>query len=274
MAAGLLAPLQGRVLVVEDQPLNREVAVGILSSLGIEAATANDGEQALKLLASERFDIVLMDCEMPIMDGYSATRSLRAREGHDQHLPVIALTADATDAGRAACLEAGMDDYLPKPFRREVLHAMLLRWLSGAASTSAIAAAPISTGLPAAAPAAPEGPMLDSATLNALRSLPRNGSKDMLTHIGELYLLDSQRLVRSIEESLHAQNAQALAHAAHAWRSYNGNVGAHGLATLCRELEVNARTGDFAQARALYTQIVAMHGRVRDELQTEMRRSA
>ena len=274
MPAGLLAPLNGRVLVVEDQPLNREVAVGILSSLGIEAATANDGEQALRLLDSERFDIVLMDCEMPVMDGYSATRSLRAREATGRHLPVIALTADATDAGRAACLEAGMDDYLPKPFRREVLHSMLSRWLSGAPVKPLIAAAPISTGLTAAAPRQPEGPVLDSATLDALRSLPRSGSKDMLTHIGELYLLDSQRLVRSIEEALGAQNAQALAHAAHAWRSYNGNVGAHGLAALCRELEDSARAGDFEQARSLYAQIVALHGRVRDELQIEMRRSA
>ena len=118
-----LTQLAGRVLVVEDQPLNREVATGILASLGLQAQTANDGRQALEMLRTGHFDAVLMDCEMPVMDGVSATAALRRREPEGTHVPVIALTADATAAGREACLAAGMDDYLAKPFRREALHA-------------------------------------------------------------------------------------------------------------------------------------------------------
>jgi len=117
-------------------------------------------------------------------------------------------------------------------------------------------------------------PILDGATLAALRALPRNGAKDMLEHIGELYLLDSRRLVASIEDSLSSGNARELARAAHAWRSYNGNVGAHGLARLCRELEDAAQGADFAAARAIYAQIQTLHVRVRDELEFAMRRSA
>jgi two-component system sensor histidine kinase/response regulator len=240
------------------------VATGILVSLGLRVETANDGRHALEVLRTQHFDAVLMDCQMPVMDGFSATAELRRREPVGVHMPVIALTADATDAGREACMAAGMDDYLAKPFRREALHGMLMRWLAGVqkADDSLVAAA------------APGDPTLDGATLAALRALPRNGAKDMLNHIGELYLLDSRGLVTSIEESLGAGNSSELARAAHAWRSYNGNVGAHGLARLCRELEEAARQGDFSVAREVYAQIRTLHARVRDELEFAMRRSA
>jgi CheY-like chemotaxis protein len=262
-----LTPLMGRVLVVEDQPLNREVAIGILGSLGLQVQTANDGRHALEVLQTQRFDAVLMDCEMPVMDGFSATAALRRREPAGTHVPIIALTADATAAGREACLAAGMDDYLAKPFRREALHGMLARWLAYPLRQSAASAAAVDS--------TPAGePILDGATLDALRALPRSGAKDMLAHIGELYLEDSRGLIASIEESLGAGNSADLARAAHAWRSYNGNVGALGLARLCRELEETARRGDFAAAQDIYEQIRALHVRVRDELQFAMRRSA
>jgi signal transduction histidine kinase/ligand-binding sensor domain-containing protein/CheY-like chemotaxis protein len=267
--AGALPALHGRILVVEDQPLNREVAIGMLTALGLEVETAHHGQQALDIIQSRSFDAILMDCEMPVMDGFSATRELRAREQAGAHIPVIALTADATGTGRAACLAAGMDDHLAKPFRREALHGILTRWLGkheqGAALPGAVRPAD---------PAQGAAPLLDGATLDALRALPRSGPKDMLTHIGELYLMDSRGLIATIEQSLHAGNGADLARAAHAWRSYNGNVGATGLAQLCRELEDAARSADFAAARATYAQIQALHHRVRDELQLEMRKSA
>ena len=117
-------------------------------------------------------------------------------------------------------------------------------------------------------------PVLDGATLDALRALPNRGPKDMLTHIGELYLLDSRGFIVSIEQSLSGGSAADLARAAHAWRSYNGNVGAHGLAKLCRELEDAARAENFGAARQIYAQIQTLHAQVRDELQSEMRKSA
>jgi signal transduction histidine kinase/ligand-binding sensor domain-containing protein/CheY-like chemotaxis protein len=263
--AGTLSPLTGRVLVVEDQPLNREVAIGMLTSLGLEVETAHHGQQALDILQTRSFDAILMDCEMPVMDGFSATKAVRKREPDAIHVPIIALTADVTSAGRAACLAAGMDDHLAKPFRREALHAILSRWLGGNPLRSPASTVP---------PTPPNQPTLDGATLDALRALPKRGPKDMLMHIGELYLVDSRGLIASIEQSLSGGNAADLARAAHAWRSYNGNVGAHGLAQLCRELEDAARAGNFASARQIYTQIQALHAQVRDELQIEMRRSA
>ncbi len=255
--------LTGRVLVVEDQPLNREVAHGMLTSLGLRVETANDGQQALARLERERFDVVLMDCEMPVMDGLTAATTLRRREGQGPRTPVVALTADATPDGRAACLAAGMDDYLAKPFSRDALHNMLAKWL---VQRSVVAEVPVT-------PAANE-PLLDRATLSALRALPRSGPKDMLSHIGEIYLSDSGRLLEAIEQGLRDGDATGLARAAHAWRSYNGNVGAHTLAQLCRELENHARAGNLANARETFTRMQGLHSRVRDELQCEMRRSA
>ena len=263
---GTIRPrLSGRVLVVEDQPLNREVAHGMLTSLGLRVETANDGYEALARLERERFDLVLMDCEMPVMDGLSAASALREREGGGPRTPIVALTADATGTGRAACLAAGMDDYLTKPFSRDALHTTLAKWLVEGAVT---AAAPS-----VAAPPAAEL-LLDRATLDALRALPRSGPKDMLSHIGEIYLSDSSRLVEAIEQALRAGEVTSLARAAHAWRSYNGNVGAHALAHLCRELENHARGGNLAAAAGTFAQLQVLHGRVRDELQFEMRRSA
>jgi CheY-like chemotaxis protein len=127
-----LAPLQGRVLVVEDQPLNREVAEGMLKALGLQVDGAADGQQALEKLAATSYDVVLLDCQMPVMDGFTAAAEWRRRENPNRRVPIIALTADATSSVRQACLDAGMDDYLGKPFNRASLHAVIEPWLSRA----------------------------------------------------------------------------------------------------------------------------------------------
>ena len=261
--------LSGRVLVVEDQPLNREVAHGMLSSLGIVAASVANGAEALERLRGEAFDLVLMDCEMPVMDGFSATRELRRSELAGRHLPVIALTADVTREGRAACLAAGMDDHLGKPFTREALHSMLQRWLPGSHSGVVTGSA---SG--AAVEADPAAVLLDRGTLDALRALPMRGAQNMLSRAAATYLSDSERLLDAIERAIEAGEAAELARAAHAWRSCNGNMGALGLMDLCRELEGRARAGDLSTARALLTRLRNDYGRVGEQLRGELRRSA
>jgi signal transduction histidine kinase/ligand-binding sensor domain-containing protein/CheY-like chemotaxis protein len=127
-AARTLPKLSGHVLLVEDQPLNREVAIGMLMSLGVTADEATDGAKALEKLSAQRYDAVLMDCQMPVMDGYATTAEWRRRE-QGSRTPIIALTADTTSEGRAACFAAGMDDYLGKPFSRTTLFECLALWL-------------------------------------------------------------------------------------------------------------------------------------------------
>lgn len=120
--------------MVDDNEANRQILERMLRRLGYEVDVAIDGESALAQLTGTSFDAVLMDCAMPGRDGYATTRELRAREADGAvRVPVIALTADISAGARDRCLEAGMDDYLSKPVRREQLAACLDRWLSAGA---------------------------------------------------------------------------------------------------------------------------------------------
>lgn len=124
-----LAPQHGRVLLVEDNAINREVARAMLSSFGVEVASAENGMEAMTALDRADYDLILMDCEMPEMDGFEATRRIRASDHASAKVPIVALTAHAVSGDRERCMAAGMNDYISKPFRREDLHAVLQRWL-------------------------------------------------------------------------------------------------------------------------------------------------
>jgi CheY-like chemotaxis protein len=120
-----------RVLVAEDSMINQLVAVRLLERYGVRARVAADGREALAALAEEDFDAVLMDCQMPVLDGYEATAELRRREGDGRRTPVIAMTANAMKGDRERCIAAGMDDYITKPMRSQEVAAILERWLPG-----------------------------------------------------------------------------------------------------------------------------------------------
>jgi CheY-like chemotaxis protein len=125
-----------RVLLVEDNAINRELALDVLSGAGMVVSVAGDGQEALDILERERFDVVLMDCQMPVLDGYAATRQLRQRPGL-QNLPVIAMTANAMVGDRAKVIEAGMNDHIAKPLNFQDMFAVLARWVQPAAEASA-----------------------------------------------------------------------------------------------------------------------------------------
>ncbi|MFA6465729.1 MAG: ATP-binding protein, partial [Desulfurivibrionaceae bacterium] len=123
-------PLQGRLLLVEDNKVNQMVASKMLAAMGLTVDLADDGEKALAALAGKDYDLVLMDCQMPVLDGYQATRAIRSQEPPGgKRLPIIAMTAHAMEGDRQKCLEAGMDDYIAKPVKRELLRKLLGQWL-------------------------------------------------------------------------------------------------------------------------------------------------
>ncbi|MBV6289639.1 response regulator, partial [Pseudomonas aegrilactucae] len=124
-----------RVLLVEDNPVNQAVTQAMLRSLGFEVHVAADGAQAVALASAERLAAILMDCRLPIIDGYEATRRIR-QIPHAAHIPIIALTANALQGDREHCLSAGMNDYLSKPFKRTDLQQILQRWLPAEASVT------------------------------------------------------------------------------------------------------------------------------------------
>jgi CheY-like chemotaxis protein len=120
---------KARVLLVEDEEVSRLVELRLLQSLGLEVVAVRNGQEALDAVGASPFDLVVMDCQMPVMDGYEATREIRRREGSEGHTPIVALTAHALTGDRDRCLAAGMDDFVPKPVGRGTLADVLSSWV-------------------------------------------------------------------------------------------------------------------------------------------------
>src|SRR6185437_13443515 len=158
--SGTPQPLTGTVLLVEDHPVNQKVAQKLLERLGLTVHVADNGEIALEKLRGQAYAMVLMDCQMPVLDGYSATRRLREIESEQNkpRMPVIAMTAHAMSGDRERCLQAGMDDYLSKPLDRQLLEQTLARWMQQSPHAVAVAAVPAAAVARAAAPATPPPP--------------------------------------------------------------------------------------------------------------------
>ena len=120
----------GTILLVEDNKVNQLVGSKVLENLGYDFTIANNGVEAVSAFRSGRYDAVLMDCQMPEMDGYEATAAIRQLEGSESHLPIIAMTAAAMDGDRERCMAAGMDDFITKPVRLEAVSTVLERWVA------------------------------------------------------------------------------------------------------------------------------------------------
>jgi CheY-like chemotaxis protein len=239
-----------RLLLVEDNPVNQEVALAILNELGLQADCAGDGEQALEKLAAVRYDVVLMDCHMPKLDGYATTRRLRELETltGQARTAVIALTANALSGDADLCIAAGMDGYLSKPFSVDELYATLAPY-----------GRPGNGGSQAPNQAAP---LLDEQALRHLKSLRQPGGPDLFTRIVDLYSTHSRTLIESLRDSVGRSDAAGVLQAAHSLKSSSANVGAMGLADLCGSLERSAKAGNMAACVTILDDLVADHGRV------------
>jgi len=258
------AEFSSRVLVVEDNPVNQEVAAAMLEDLGCTVLLAGNGREALREIERERPHLVLMDCQMPEMDGFEATRQIRAAEGRRTNgtpaprLPIVALTANAMQGDRMRCMESGMDDYVSKPFTREHLAEALGKWLPArAAAETAPATLPGGNVRPAQA-----GSVLDTAALDRIRQLQRGGGEALLRKVIGLYLADSQSLLDKIRLAASTSDARGMQMAAHTLKSSSANVGAMGLAERCRELEAAARNGSIAGAGEIVHGIESEHRNV------------
>src|SRR5258708_210239 len=219
-----------KILLVEDNPVNREAAVGGLGKLGCAAHPAPHPRLALEAMNNDAYDAVLMDCQMPVMDGLTATAELRRREQNagGARLPIIALTANAMEGDRERCLAAGMDDFLSKPFSQQQLAALLKRWL-------ALHVLPESEKR--------EGSRLPLTDPGVLRNIAALARPALLDSMIELYLQHSPPLIAAIEQAAARGQVEALQVALHTFKSSTANLGGLRLATLPKDGEGLVREG-------------------------------
>lgn len=281
---GQKASFSGRVLVVEDNPVNQEVVRAMLEYLGCGVEVAATGQEALKALSGCRFDLVFMDCQMPDLDGYEATRIFRQREQEHKpgvRLPIVALTAHALESERQKCLAAGMDDYLGKPFTLEQLQGVLKKWLGlprlplGRCPASVLegpaSPGPEGKGKEKGAPGdSGAGSPLDPGLLAGVRWLEASGNPGLLHRLIRSYCQDSVELLGGLRHAAAAGDGEALRLLAHRFKSSSANLGAAGLAEMLKKLELLAREQALEEAQRLLPEIVQEHHRVITALTREL----
>ncbi len=274
--AGSALRLHCRVLMAEDNGVNQFVARNMLKSLGCEFDIVPNGQEALAAVQRGDYDIVLMDCQMPVMDGYEATRQIRQWEQaslQPRRLPIVALTANALVGDADVCIEAGMDGHLAKPYTRHQLGALMARWLpaqmvEGSADALRTQPAPlVAVTEAAAAPVASAA--LDAKALAGIRELD-DGEGTILAEVIGIFFDETPRHLDALRNAVGAKDASELARVAHAFKSASGNVGASGVVKLCRELERIGRSGELADAPPLLHEIEQQVEAVRPLLKAEV----
>lgn len=220
--------LQGRILVVEDHPVNQKVLAHQLREMGLQYAVASSGRQALDMLAADDFDLVLMDWQMPEMDGLEATRHIRQLPTDVRHVPVIALTANADVGFRETCLAAGANDYLSKPYTEAALAALLMQWL------------------PQPLPAAARAPLLNLPALQARYP----GNPGLVHDLQAVFISTTEASLVALQRAIEQRQAEACRKEAHALKGAAASVMATAIQAGAARIEASAKEGDFDAAAA------------------------
>jgi CheY-like chemotaxis protein/HPt (histidine-containing phosphotransfer) domain-containing protein len=254
-----------RVLVVEDNAVNQAVVARQLEALGFAATIVEDARRGLEALAREPFNAVLLDCELPGMDGYTAAQEIRRREGDARHTAVIALTAHATAGQRERCLAAGMDDFLSKPVRLATLADAIDRWTGAKHGDQ-----PVSTSDAVGARSASRDPGgIDLQALADIAELSKGGGQITVHQLVETFLADLDDRLEAIRRAADARDVRNLADLVHPLASSAAALGARGFAALCAEVEARARNNEAAQALALAKDLLV----AADDLPGQLRRA-
>ena len=269
---GAKAVFDAHILLAEDNPVNQMVALEMLELMGCRVDVAANGKEAVEAISKAGFDLVLMDCHMPEMDGFAAAAKIREHEqagGNGQPVPIIALTADVQKGVQDQCGAAGMDGYLSKPFTQDQLQAVLLRWLDQHGEFDGSKAMEQSAG--------PDEqketePLLEQHALDKIRALQQPDKPNILGKIIKLYLESSPGLITTVRESVEQGDGVALCEAAHSLKSSSANLGAIQLAAVCRELEDMGREGRTDATKALMDRIESEYQSAHAALAGELER--
>ena len=259
----VIVRLAGKVLLVEDNPINQSVGKAMLEKIGLAVDVAADGREGVDRMVAGRYDLVLMDCQMPVMDGYEATALIRASEDPDTaRTPIIALTANAIEGYEQKCRAAGMDAFLGKPYTLAQLHSLLMRWLPPASvdATAAVAAG----GERAITPLSVR---LNEQALHVLRELDPEGGTGLMRSLLATYIEDSTRQMARIDAALASADSTEVARSAHTLKSSSANVGADSLSVFFQELEQMARQARLSEARKLQERLRHLHAQALVQMQ-------
>jgi len=273
-----------RILLAEDNIVNQKVAIRQIQRLGYAVDAVANGLEVLDALDRIPYSAVLMDCQMPEMDGYETTRAVRKREGESKHTPIIAMTANALEGDRERCLAAGMDDYISKPVKQEALRAILARWTSGvdesaeppagdssrAVNSGEPPAGDSSRAVNSAEPSAGDSSRaLDSGVLAELRRLQSASSPDLLSNVIDLFIEETPRRLAAMRSALEQSNPKMIASEAHALKGSSWQLGAKRMSELCEILEEQGRAGTAGGASVLLPVLEEEFARVRKALAAE-----
>jgi PAS domain S-box-containing protein len=256
-----------RILLAEDNMVNQRVALKQLKKLGFSADCVSNGNEVLSALQRVPYDIIIMDCQMPEMDGYEVTRRIR-QSGSDSYIHlrsapyIIALTANAMHGDREHCLSLGMNDYLTKPLHLHDLEAILQRAL--------LRISPTTPSPEPTAASEPEAEALDRTIINGLKELREPGQPDPLRELIELFLKDAQPRLQQMEAAASAGDLPRLATATHTLKGSASNLGARRLAALCAALEKQSKAGDASQSSQTLAEVTAEFTTVRELLNAEL----
>lgn len=254
------------ILVAEDNAINQRVAIGLLEKLGYRAEAVANGQEVLKAVELVSYDIILMDCQLPELDGYKATMEIRRREstrrkvGPVNPIYIIAMTAHAMPGAREKCLAAGMDDYISKPVYIDTLEKILRKALTRVDDAS---------GSPVPEPGRNAALTLDTEMLQNLRELRQPGKGDPFRELVEMFLRETPDRLREMQVSAARYDAVSMESLAHGLRGCASSVGASRLAELCAELEEHARTGAIQTASRLLIPVEDEFTKVASALELE-----
>jgi PAS domain S-box-containing protein len=231
-----------RILVAEDNPVNQKVTLFQLQKLGYMADVVANGRLALEALARSRYDLVFMDCQMPELDGYEATQDLRAIEGDDRHTWVVAMTANSLAGDREKCLQAGMDDYVSKPVKPEILDAAIQRF-KGLRSVEVGGREMAVDGI------------IDQTVLAGFREMEVDGEESILGKLIDVFIDNSPRVLEEARHALATRLSPQLERAAHTLKGSCSNFGAERMRAACERLEHAARAGNLENGANLIKEI-------------------
>jgi CheY-like chemotaxis protein len=234
-----------RVLLAEDNDFNRMLIERVLRTLNCEVESATSGREAVRKFHQGKYDLVLMDCHMPDLDGLEATRQIRAVEAPSRHVPILAITAGTVPGVRQACLQAGMDDFIAKPFSLSTLRRKASHWLSTASP------APVSVERPTVAPVhkpaspAPTSTVPNSVDLTRLQELAEEaGSPRIVEELSLIFVEDMERRLESLREAAAERGERKLLSVIHSVKGACGNFGALRMAALSEKIEKRIKRGD------------------------------